>query len=68
MVGLSGIHIECKRVEKLNLEKAMEQAEHDRKENEKPAVFHRKDRKPWLVTMKLEDWMELFQAYEKQIQ
>ena len=68
VVGLSGIHIECKRVEKLNLEKAMEQAEHDRKENEKPVVFHRKDRKPWLVTMKLEDWMELFQAYDKQIQ
>lgn len=66
VVGLSGIHIECKRVEKLNLEKAMEQAEHDRKEQEKPAVFHRKDRKPWLVTMKLEDWMELFQAFEKQ--
>ena len=66
VVGLSGIHIECKRVEKLNLEKAMEQAEHDRKEQ--AAVFHRKDRKPWLVTMKLEDWMELFQAYEKQIQ
>ena len=68
VVGLSGIHIECKRVEKLNLDKAMEQAEHDRKENEKPTVFHRKDRKAWLVTMKLEDWMELFQAYEKQIQ
>ena len=42
VVGLSGIHIECKRVEKLNLEKAMEQAEHDRKEQEKAAVFHRK--------------------------
>lgn len=67
VVGLSGIHIECKRVEKLNLEKAMEQAEHDRKEQEKAVVFHRKDRKSWLVTMKLEDWMELFQAYEKQI-
>lgn len=40
VVGLSGIHIECKRVEKLNLEKAMEQAEHDRKEQEKAAVFH----------------------------
>lgn len=49
------------------LEKAMEQAENDRKEQEKAVVFHRKDRKSWLVTMKLEDWMELFQAYEKQI-
>lgn len=67
VVGLPGIHIECKRVEKLNLEKAMDQAKFDCKENEKPAVFHRKDRKPWLVTMALEDWIMLFQAFEKQI-
>lgn len=39
VVGLSGIHIECKRVEKLNLDKAMEQAEHDRKENENRLSF-----------------------------
>ena len=28
VVGLTGIHIECKRVEKLNLEKAMEHSRH----------------------------------------
>lgn len=67
VVGLPGIHIECKRVEKLNLEKAMEQAKNDKLEGEKPAVFHRKDRRRWLVTMELEDWMDLFKAFEKHI-
>ncbi len=60
VVGLDGIHIEVKRVEKLNLYNAMEQARQDKKENEKPAVFHRKDRSDWMVTMIFEDWMELY--------
>lgn len=63
VVGLDGIHIECKRVEKLNIDTAMEQAKSDCKDNELPAVFHRKNRKEWLVTMRLEDWMKLYKAY-----
>ena len=43
VIGLDGIHIECKRVERLNLYDAMAQSVHDAKENEKPAVFHRKN-------------------------
>ena len=27
---------------------------------EAPTVFHRKDRCEWLVTMRLEDWMEIY--------
>lgn len=60
VVGLPGIHIECKRVEKLNLYHAMDQAKQDRKENEIPAVFHRKDRSEWLTTLRLEDFIELY--------
>lgn len=60
VVGLPGIHIECKRVEKLNLEKAMEQSKHDARAGELPAVFHRKNRKEWLVTMPFEDWIQLY--------
>lgn len=41
VVGLPGIHIECKRVERLNINEAMEQAARDCK-YEVPAVFHRK--------------------------
>ena len=65
VVGLPGIHIECKRVEKLNIETAMEQSNRDSRFGEIPTVMHRRDRKQWLVTMPLVDWMELFQAWEK---
>ena len=60
VVGLPGIHIECKRVERLNLYDAIAQAKHDAREGEAPTVFHRKDRCEWLVTMRLEDWMEIY--------
>ena len=60
LVGLPGIHVECKRVEKLNIENAMEQAVRDHADGEMPAVFHRRNRGEWMVTMKLEDWMQLY--------
>lgn len=62
--ALPHIHIECKRVERLNIDDAIEQSERDAKEGETPAVFHRKNRKKWLVTMRLDDWMQLYKAYE----
>lgn len=65
MVGLPGIHIECKRVEKLNLDAAMEQAIRDARAGEIPAVFHRKNRKEWKVTLRLDDFMELYAATEE---
>lgn len=66
VVGLPGMHIEVKRVEKLNLENAMEQSARDARENEIPIVLHRKNRCEWLVTMSFTDWMELYQAWEKE--
>lgn len=60
VVGLPGIHVEVKRVEKLNIEKAMEQSRSDARKGEIPIVVHRKNRKPWLVTMDLEDFLELY--------
>ena len=64
VVGLPGIHIECKRVEKLNISEAMQQSQRDSQEGELPAVFHRKNREPWLVTMLFKDWLKLYQADE----
>ena len=58
VVGLTGYHIECKRVERLNIDTAMEQSIRDAKENETPIVCHRRDRKEWLVTLRLKDFME----------
>lgn len=63
LVGLKGIHIESKRVERLNLYDAMAQAIHDAKDGELPSVFHRKNHSEWLVTMRLPDWMELYKEY-----
>lgn len=63
VVGLPHIHIECKRVENLNIDRAMEQAMSDCKEDEIPVVMHRKNHKPWKVTMNLEDFMSLYEAY-----
>lgn len=42
VVGLPGVHIECKRVERLNLEDAMAQSRADARPGEIPVVMHRK--------------------------
>lgn len=62
LTGLPGIHIEVKRVERLNLHEAMKQSERDavRFQDGVPTVFHRRNRSPWLVTMFLDDWMKLY--------
>ena len=63
VVGLNGIHIECKRVERLDLYGAIYQSTKDCKANQLPAVFHRKNHYRWLVTMELEDWIKLYNEY-----
>lgn len=62
--GLRGVHIECKRVEKLNISKAMQQSISDAAKfhDGRPAVFHRRNREPWLVTMRLSDWARMYGA------
>lgn len=65
--GLDGIHVEVKRVEALNVSKAMRQAAADAEKFQDgyPAVFHRKNREPWLVTMCLRDWMQLYRGWQE---
>ena len=65
VVGLPGIHLEIKRVEKLNISKAMQQSIQDAKDGEMPVVMHRKNRETWLVTMPLRVFMVLYKAWEK---
>lgn len=62
VTGLPGIHIEVKRVERLNVGEAMDQSIRDseRMLDGIPALFHRRNRKPWLVTMRLSDWLQLY--------
>jgi len=60
--GLPGVHIECKRVERLNIPEAMEQSIRDSEKfkDGMPALFHRRNRHPWLVTMRMADWLEIY--------
>lgn len=62
-VGLPGIHIEVKRVERLNVPAAMRQAVRDAEKFHDgiPVLFHRRNREPWLVTMRLDDWLEMYE-------
>ena len=62
LCGLPGVHIEVKRVEKLNILEAMKQSMRDaeRFKDGAPTLFHRKSRSPWLVTMLFTDWIKLF--------
>lgn len=60
--GLPGIHIEVKRVEKQNIYEWMAQARHDANKfrDGLPAVFWRKNRRPWLVIMPLDSWISMY--------
>lgn len=64
VIGLPGVHIECKRVERLDLYGAMAQAAHDAKPEELPAVFSRRNHAEWLVTMRLDDWIQIYKEFE----
>lgn len=58
VVGITGVHIECKRVERLNIHDAMNQSVRDARDGEIPVVMHRKNRTEWLFTQRLEDWLK----------
>lgn len=68
VVGLPGVHVEVKRVERLNVTEAFNQAVRDAEKfrDGTPALFHRRNRCPWLVTMALSDWMQLYQMLNKE--
>ena len=57
-------HWEVKRVERLNITKAYEQASKE-SGGEIAAVAHRRNGKPWLVTVSLEDFLTLFAEKEQ---
>lgn len=59
ITNIPGYHWEVKRVENLNIDKAMDQSVRDAKEGETPIVAHRKNGKEWKVTLHLEDFLKL---------
>jgi len=59
VVGIPGVHIECKADQRLNVHNAVGQAVDDAREGETPVVIHKKNGLPWLVTCRLEDWPDV---------
>ena len=57
VIALPGIHVECKRVEKLQLYPSLEQSANDSGDNI-PVLMHRRNRKKWVVALYLDDLPE----------
>lgn len=65
VVGLPGIHIEAKHQERMNLYDWIDQAKRDSKGTGNiPVVFHKKNNSEILVTMRFDDWMNLYKEWE----
>lgn len=79
VVGLPGVHIECKKVEHLNIDKALQQSIRDTFADEIrqgtdliPVVIHRSNddhkkdstKGTWKVTLTLKDFMQLYMIWD----
>lgn len=63
VVGLPGIHIEAKNVERLNIWEALSQSKRDSEadgNSDIPAVFFKRNRSGWYVAMPLSDFVRLY--------
>jgi hypothetical protein len=56
--NIEGVHLEVKRVNKLNLNNAMNQARSDAG-SDHPVVVHKADNKPWLATMDFDYFLSM---------
>lgn len=54
---LPKIHVEVKRVDRLNIHKALAQAERDAKPSQTPVVAFRRNRGAWFIALRFEDWI-----------
>ena len=57
VVGVSGLHIEVKRIESFRDEASLQQAERDAKKGELPIVFYRRSREKWKVALRMDLFM-----------
>ena len=65
VVGLPHIHVEAKHQEQMRLYDWMDQAKRDASGTGNiPVVFHKKNNAEILVTMTLDDWMNLYREFE----
>lgn len=63
--GRRRFHLEVKREERFGLYPAMEQATTDANGHAVPVVVHRRNRKPWVVVLRLGDFLGLLEGGEK---
>ncbi len=65
VVGLPGIHCEAKHQERMELYKWMDQAKRDSKDTGNiPVVFHKKNNAEILVSMRFEDFMDMYKEWD----
>jgi Holliday junction resolvase len=62
ITNLPDIHIECKRTERFQLYKALEQAIADAGGKKIPVVCHRQNNQPWVVAIRLNDLPQFITA------
>lgn len=64
LLGLPGIHVECKRTESLRLYDAIGQAKRDSSgTDELPVVFHRKNHCEWLAILPMDVFIQMYREY-----
>ena len=63
--GVPYIHLECKHQQKMHLYDWIAQAVRDsQKRGNKPVVIHKQNHKEVLVTMRFDDWIDLYREWE----
>lgn len=65
VIGLKGIHCECKVVERLNIWDALLQSQRDAEADgngDIPAVFFKRNRSGWYVVLPLPDFIKLYKG------
>lgn len=66
VIGLPGVHIECKAVERLNVSAAYAQSQRDARDGEVPVVVHKKSREPIMITLLLDDFLDIYEEARKE--
>lgn len=65
VTNMEGLHWEVKRVETFQLYKALEQARFDATFEHIPVVAHRRNKKPWVAVISMDDFLEMYRVLKK---
>jgi len=66
LLGVDGLHVEVKRVERFHMHPALEQADSDRKTGEIPIVLTRQNGKGWVACCYLNDLPKVIERLHKE--